>query len=94
MMLYVPYYFYYEYCFFCLIGLFAKAIAQSGTALNNWAFTESHLDRAFKLGEALGFYTDDKQALLEFFYKTPPLMFAEKQDSIMTHEVINDFLFS
>lgn len=67
-------------------GLFTKAIAQSGVALNNWAFTESHLDRAFKLSQALGFYTDNKETLLKFLHDVPPLMFAQKQDSVMTHE--------
>ncbi|XP_067007341.2 carboxylic ester hydrolase [Anabrus simplex] len=47
-------------------GLFSKAIAQSGSALNPWAFTRSSRARAFHLGEVLGCKTDDPQVLLKF----------------------------
>lgn len=48
-------------------GLFHGAIAQSGSALNPWAFTETPRDRAFRLGKALGFETNNTQSLVGKF---------------------------
>lgn len=45
-------------------GLFHGAIAQSGVALNPWAFTENTKNRAFKLGSVLGLETNDTQKLV------------------------------
>ncbi|KAJ9600061.1 hypothetical protein L9F63_009642, partial [Diploptera punctata] len=49
-------------------GLFHRAIAHSGSALNPWAFDDSKIARrkAFKLGETLGCRTDCSKTLLEF----------------------------
>lgn len=47
-------------------GLFKQAIAQSGSALNAWAFTYTPRERAFALGAALGLQTQDENELLAF----------------------------
>ena len=45
-------------------GLFHRAIAQSGSCLNSWSFTNSSKRMAFRLGEKLGIKTDNPQELL------------------------------
>lgn len=45
-------------------GLFHRAIAQSGSCLNSWAFTNSSRRMAFRLGEKLGIKTENPQELL------------------------------
>lgn len=52
-------------------GLYHRAISQSGSALNPWAFAESPKKRAFKLGEVLGFETNNTQKLLDFLRTVP-----------------------
>ncbi|GLG95971.1 Carboxylic ester hydrolase [Gryllus bimaculatus] len=54
-------------------GLFHKVIAQSGCALNPWAFSLTNKERAFKLGEALGCKTADPNVLLKFLMKEDAL---------------------
>lgn len=49
------------------IGLFDRAIIQSGSAFSPWAFTTQQTDHAFELGRILGCETDDKRELLNFF---------------------------
>uniref|UniRef100_A0A1B6C6S0 Carboxylic ester hydrolase n=3 Tax=Clastoptera arizonana TaxID=38151 RepID=A0A1B6C6S0_9HEMI len=62
-------------------GLFHKAIAQSGNALCNWAFTSCHKKRAFNLAHILGKNPKNIVELMEFFNTVPPENFAEHQDS-------------
>jgi len=52
-----------------IIGLFHRAICQSGTALHWWAFTNKAQDTAFRLGKALGCNTNNSDELLEFLQK-------------------------
>ena len=49
---------------FIISGLFHRAIAQSGSCLNSWAFTNSSKRMAFRLGEKLGIKTENPQELL------------------------------
>lgn len=45
-------------------GLFKRAIAQSGVALNPWAMTDIPQERAFMLGKVLNFQTNDTDKLM------------------------------
>lgn len=45
-------------------GLFKRAIAQSGVVLNPWAITDIPHERAFLLGKALNFQTNDTNKLI------------------------------
>lgn len=45
-------------------GLFKRAIAQSGVALNPWAITDIPHQRAFMLGKALNYQTNDTEKLV------------------------------
>jgi acetylcholinesterase len=49
-------------------GLFHRAIAQSGVALNPWAMTSKPKKRAFMLGEVLGYETNDTAKLIGKFF--------------------------
>lgn len=48
-------------------NLFKRAIAQSGVALNPWAITDIAHERAFMLGKALNFQTNDTEKLIRKF---------------------------
>jgi carboxylesterase type B len=54
-----------------IVGLFHRAICQSGTALHWWTFTNTAKDRAFRLGQALGCNTNNPDELLDFLQKAP-----------------------
>jgi carboxylesterase type B len=45
-------------------GLFKRAIAQSGVAINPWGLTDIPHERAFMLGKALSFETNDTASLI------------------------------
>lgn len=47
-------------------GLFHKAIAQSGSALNPYGFTREGRMRSFRLGELLGLKTNNEKELFDF----------------------------
>lgn len=44
-------------------GLFKRAIAQSGVSINPWAITDIPRERAFLLGKALNYHTNDTTKL-------------------------------
>lgn len=52
-------------------GLFHKAIAQSGTAIHDWAIGKDAVARAFRSAKALGKETADKEELLAFLRGLP-----------------------
>ncbi|CAB3258771.1 unnamed protein product [Arctia plantaginis] len=54
-------------------GLFHKAIAQSGVALVDWSLGHRSVERAFRLGKALGKETKNADELLEFLQKIPAI---------------------
>ncbi|KAJ9581580.1 hypothetical protein L9F63_023239, partial [Diploptera punctata] len=62
-------------------GLFHGAIAQSGSALNPWAFDETSTarNRTLRYAKALGITTEDSTELLEFFNS---LSFQELLDGV------------
>ncbi|KAI8428430.1 hypothetical protein MSG28_007247 [Choristoneura fumiferana] len=51
-------------------GLFHKAIAQSGTSINDWAEGKDGRSRAFQIGKVLGKETNDTNELLELLRTT------------------------
>lgn len=52
-------------------GLFHKVIAQSGTAIHDWAIAKDAVGRAFRSGKVLGKDTTDKAELLAFLRSLP-----------------------
>lgn len=48
-------------------GLFKRAIIQSGTAQLPWSFTDMPHERAFMLGKALNFETNNTENLIRKF---------------------------
>ncbi|KAL7023567.1 hypothetical protein ACKWTF_012681 [Chironomus riparius] len=53
-------------------GLFKRAIAQSGVAINPWSFTDIPNERAFMLGRALSYETNSTEKLIQFLRKATP----------------------
>lgn len=70
-------------------GLFSRAIAQSGCALNPWAFhtASAARRRAFRFGEVLGCKTNDSKELAEFLSTVPAQRLVETVSKAMTEEV-------
>nr|CAD7417647.1 unnamed protein product [Timema poppensis] len=66
--------------------LFHRAIAQSGSVLNPWAFIESSRTRAFRLGELLGCKTDDAEELVRFLRGVTAKSIVEAQENTLTPE--------
>ncbi|KAK3918128.1 Esterase B1 [Frankliniella fusca] len=52
-------------------GLFSSAIAESGVAINPWAFTSEGRTRAFRLGESLGCKAQSSKELIQFLQSVP-----------------------
>lgn len=70
-------------------GLFHRAIAQSGSALNPWSFDDPQTARrkAFRFAETLGCTTTDSYEVLEFLMKVPALRLVEAIELTLTEEV-------
>jgi carboxylesterase type B len=70
-------------------GLFCRAIAQSGCALNPWAFNETSAAcrRGFRFGEALGCATNDSKELVEFLRTVPTQQLVEDIAKAVIDEV-------
>ena len=70
-------------------GLFHRAIAQSGSALNPWAFDDPQTARrkAFRFAETLGCTTTDSYEMLEFLMGVPARRLVEAMELSMTEEV-------
>nr|CAD7268129.1 unnamed protein product [Timema shepardi] len=47
-------------------GLFTRAISESGSVFNPWSYMSDPRERAFRMGQALGYTGDDDQALVDF----------------------------
>ncbi|XP_058812191.1 juvenile hormone esterase [Topomyia yanbarensis] len=69
-------------------GLFHRAIAQSGTALNPWAIARSPKERAFRLGEQLGCFTNNTDELLSYLRKASPQKIVNAAPKTITPEDI------
>nr|CAD7433819.1 unnamed protein product [Timema monikensis] len=68
-------------------GLFHRAISESGSALNPWAFTPDTQSYAFRLGSNLGLETDSAQELADFLRTVPGEQLSEAVDTLLTKEV-------
>lgn len=72
-----------------IAGLFSRAIAQSGCALNPWAFN-TRLEarrKAFRFGEALSCKTNDSKELAEFLNTVPAEQLVDGVPQAMTEQV-------
>nr|CAD7576894.1 unnamed protein product [Timema californicum] len=67
-------------------GLFHRAISESGSALNPWAFTPDTQSYAFRLGSNLGLETDSAQELADFLRTVPGEQLSEAVDTLLTKE--------
>ncbi|XP_075212855.1 esterase FE4-like [Lycorma delicatula] len=75
-------------------GFFHKAILQSGTALNPWAFQQDPVQRAFRFGKILGINTTDHKELTNYLMNTPASDIVSLQENIITpEEMKNCFSF-
>lgn len=55
------------------LGLFQKAIMQSGCMFNPWAFNENHRESAFKLAKHLGCEKDNPQEVVQYLLNVPAI---------------------
>ena len=67
-------------------GLFHRAIAQSGSCLNSWAFTNSSKRMAFRLGEKLGIKTENPQELLNHLRSLDTKALTKASHEVLTPE--------
>lgn len=69
-------------------GLFSQAIAQSGSALNPWAFNipSTARSKAFRFGEALGCNTNNSKELVDFLKTVTAQQLVEGVSKAMTEE--------
>lgn len=67
-------------------GLFHRAISQSGSAMNPWARADEPMVRAFRLGRALGFKTNNTRDLLTFLRQVPARKLVENALKVLTPE--------
>ncbi|XP_047515801.1 para-nitrobenzyl esterase-like [Pieris napi] len=67
-------------------GLFHKAIAQSGTCIEDWAQGTDMKERAFRAGKALGKDTNDVNELLQYLRSLPAGDLSNLPDRTMTDE--------
>ncbi|KAL9693981.1 hypothetical protein quinque_013266 [Culex quinquefasciatus] len=67
-------------------GLFHKAIAQSGSALNPWAMATNPKERAFRLGALMGCYTNDTEELLYYLRRASPQKIVDLASRTITQE--------
>lgn len=79
-------------CF--VVGLFQRAIMQSGCVFNSWAFNENHKEVAFKLAKQLGCQNDDPKEIVKYLKNIPTtdLVNASILD-VSTSNLINIFYF-
>lgn len=67
-------------------GLFHRAISQSGSALNPWAFAEQPKKRALKLAQVLGFASNGTKELVEFLRTVPVRKLIDATKRTLTEE--------
>ncbi|XP_013185429.1 juvenile hormone esterase isoform X2 [Amyelois transitella] len=68
-------------------NLISKAIIQSGTGLNSWAFQKNPLDNARSLAKSLGCESDGVDDILEFLATTPVKDIVEANDRMHPPEL-------
>lgn len=54
-----------------ILGLFQKAIMQSGCAFNPWVLNENHRVAAFKLANNLGCFSNDPEEVVKYLRNVP-----------------------
>ncbi|XP_026480276.1 venom carboxylesterase-6-like [Ctenocephalides felis] len=75
-------------------NLFHKAIAQSGSALNPWAFQKNHVQNAFAMCRALGNFTRNSKEALEFLRSVPvDDMLNAKIPQAVKNQIMTDFVY-
>ncbi|XP_021713257.1 esterase B1 [Aedes aegypti] len=67
-------------------GLFHKAIAQSGSAMNPWAIARNPKERGFLLGQMIGCYTNNTDELLSYLRKASPQKLINAASQTITQE--------
>jgi carboxylesterase type B len=69
--------------------LFHRAIIQSASALNHWAYEDPSVARrkAFRFGEYLGCHTSDSKELVDFLMKVPEKQLVDAMVLSVTEEV-------
>ncbi|XP_058799349.1 uncharacterized protein LOC131668894 [Phymastichus coffea] len=75
-------------------GLFHKAIAQSGVALNPWAFQSNATEKAYKYCEFLGHKEKDPKSAITFLRTVDIQKLIEAQENLPTKEEKIQFKFS
>ncbi|XP_026749625.2 juvenile hormone esterase-like isoform X1 [Galleria mellonella] len=70
-------------------GLFNKAIAQSGTCLDDWVINRDAKSTAFRVGKILGKHTDNPKELLKFLQSVPATDLLGLTFKIITEEEKN-----
>ncbi|CAG5042625.1 unnamed protein product [Parnassius apollo] len=67
-------------------GLFNRAIAESGTCIQDWANDRNAKERAFRAGKLLGKETNDTNELLQFLRGLKPTLLTNLAQKTMTTE--------
>nr|CAD7431044.1 unnamed protein product [Timema monikensis] len=75
-------------------GLFHRAISESGSALNPWAYVDQTQERAFRLGSYLGHETEDTQDLLDFLRTLTGSQLQKALSHVLTEEEKAHFILS
>lgn len=72
--------------FFCnlFIGLFQKAIMQSGCMFNSWAFQKNHREVAFAFAKTLGCQKDEPKEIVQYLRNLPAVDLVESIKSIVS----------
>nr|CAD7610686.1 unnamed protein product [Timema genevievae] len=73
-------------------GLFHRAISESGSALNPWAYVDHTQERAFRLGSYLGHETEDTQDLLDFLRTLTGSRLQKALSHVLTDEEKTHFI--
>lgn len=74
-----------------LTGLFHRAIIQSGSSMNPWAYENNPKNITFRLAKHLGYKDDleDSDKLIDFLRKVPPMTLINKQYEVLTEKVLS-----
>ncbi|XP_035737129.1 esterase E4-like isoform X2 [Vespa mandarinia] len=73
-------------------GLFHKAIAQSGTAINSWAYTSDEPRRyGYQLSSMLGFESCDPEAVVDFLRKVDVKKLVKYQSYVIPEDKLTMF---
>lgn len=75
----------------CFIGLFHKAICQSGVVNNPWAFTgrDTSINNGLQLAEKLGKATSDTEVAYKFLKKIDARKLREAEIELFLTEAVN-----